>query len=131
MDPQLSRNRVAGNVNGIRLLKRKPFYFFPVVVISGVDDDDFVRLQQQMASIAVSLSGGGRRSAGTLPHHNSLLRTSPSIDTVRSVSKASSSTSSQRTGVSGKQIRNEIELLRKIIQDKDTLIQRYVNNLLI
>lgn len=82
---------------------------------------------QQMASIAVSLSGGARRSAGTLPHQ-AALRSSPSVDTVRSVGKASTSSVNhhhpQRTSVSSKQIRNEIELLRKIIQDKDALIQR-------
>jgi hypothetical protein len=94
-----------------------------------------------MASIAVSLSGGGRRSAGTLPHHHQpSLRSSPSVDTVRSVGKASSSTGShlhhhhqqlqqqQQRSSSGssssKHIRNEIELLRKIIHDKDVLIQR-------
>ena len=81
-----------------------------------------------MASIAVSLSGGGRRSAGTLPHQPSL-RSSPSVETVRSVGKAASSTGHpQRTSTasSSKQMRNEIELLRKLIQDKDNLIQRYV-----
>ncbi|XP_059353420.1 uncharacterized protein LOC130685912 [Daphnia carinata] len=98
-------------------------------------------LEAKMASIAVSLSGGGRRSGtGTLPHHQPSLRSSPSIDTVRSVGKASSSSGGHPLGVhhhqqqqqqqqqrstsgSSKQIRNEIELLRKIIQDKDTLIQ--------
>ncbi|KZS21204.1 Uncharacterized protein APZ42_011910 [Daphnia magna] len=93
-------------------------------------------LEAKMASIAVSLSGGGRRSAGTLPHHQPSLRSSPSIDTVRSVGKASSSSGGHPLGVhhhqqqqqrstsgSSKQIRNEIELLRKIIQDKDVLIQ--------
>ena len=79
-----------------------------------------------MASIASSLSGGGRRSAGnTLPHNQpaTTLRSSPSIDTIRSVGKASS-TSQHRTSSSSKQIRNEIELLRKIVQEKDALIQR-------
>ncbi|XP_046657968.1 uncharacterized protein LOC124352472 isoform X1 [Daphnia pulicaria] len=96
-------------------------------------------LEAKMASIAVSLSGGGRRSAGTLPHHHQpSLRSSPSVDTVRSVGKASSSTGShlhhhhqqqqqQQRSSSGssssKHIRNEIELLRKIIHDKDVLIQ--------
>ena len=80
-----------------------------------------------MASIASSLSGGGRRSAGTLPHNQpaaTLLKSSPSIDTIRSAGKASSSASHQPRTSSSKQIRNEIELLRKILQDKDALIQR-------
>jgi len=71
-----------------------------------------------MASIAVSLSGG-RRLAGSLPHSghtNASLRSSPSlVDMVKS-----KTSSTQRLS---KQIRSEIELLRKIIHDKDIVIQ--------
>ena len=99
-----------------------------------------------MASIASSLSGsgGGRRSAagsivaGSLPyhqqqHHSSQtirhggsLRNSASVDvdkTVISSGKASSSHGGTSSTSRSKQIRNEIELLRKIIKDKDALIQ--------
>ena len=71
-----------------------------------------------MASIAVSLSGG-RRLTGSLPHTHAhaSLRSSPSlVDMVKS-----KTSSTQRLP---KQIRSEIELLRKIIHDKDVIIER-------
>lgn len=95
-----------------------------------------------MASIASSLSGvgGGRRSAagsivaGSLPyqpqHHSKSqslqhgsLRSSASVEAVKTSSgKASSSHGGSSTSRS-KQFRNEIELLRRIIKDKDAVIQ--------
>jgi len=76
-------------------------------------------LEAKMASIAVSLSGG-RRLAGSLPHTqaHASLRSSPSlVDMVKS-----KTSSAQRLP---KQIRSENELLRKIIHDKDAIIQSF------
>lgn len=80
-----------------------------------------------MASIAVSLSGG-RRTSGSLPHHASL-RTCASTDAIKTA-KGSNTTDSQRRSAS-KQLRNELELLRKMIQEKDVLIQRYIRPTLV
>ena len=74
----------------------------------------FVR--HQMASIAVSLSGG-RRLAGSLPHAHAGPRTSPSV-----VDMVKTKTSSAHR--LPKHIRSEIELLRKVIHDKELVIQK-------
>jgi hypothetical protein len=83
-----------------------------------------------MASIAVSLSGGGRRSAAPTPLANGSQQQQPappsagprSHSTTLDMFKSKTS-SGQRVP---KQIRSEIELLRKIILDKDTLIHKSV-----
>ena len=77
-----------------------------------------------MASIAVSLGGGGRRNAGssstgsTLQHNTNGLRSSPgsTSDTLRSAKQTPQNGNNN-------QIRSEMDLLRKIIQDKDAIIQ--------
>lgn len=109
--------------------------------------NEYFVVEHQMASIASSLSGsgGGRRSAagsivaGSLPyhqqqhhssqtiHHGGSLRNSASTVDVDKSAISSGKASSSHGGTSStsrsKQIRNEIELLRKIIKDKDALIQ--------
>ena len=101
-----------------------------------------------MASIASSLGGGGggggsgRRNAGssstgsTLQHHsstinnggnsNNSLRSSPSTDTLRSSGKLTPQNVVMSNGINN-QIRSEIDLLRKIIQDKDSIIQTWIS----
>ena len=101
-----------------------------------------------MASIAVSLSGGGGggRRAGsstgvstTLNHHvnngSSSVKSgsSPSTDTLRSSSKQSvisNNSNNKQQPIIRQQQHSEIDLLRKIIQDKDALIQTWISPLL-
>lgn len=79
---------------------------------------------KQMASIAVSLSGG-RRAAGSLPHPANL-RTCASTEAIKPNPAKGLNDTHRSSRMASKQLRNELELMRKIIQEKDALIQRCV-----